>query len=156
MNIFTIGVYNSNEQDFFNKLLEAKVNIFVDVRKRRGVRGKKYSFVNSVYLQQELSHKKIKYIYIKDLAPTEDIRYIQKKIDAKSNILKTNRVRLSDEFKEKYVKLVDNFDFTSFFNSIMDTDNIVFFCVEENHEACHRSLITKHISTKYGGEIIHL
>ncbi len=53
MEFFTIGVYNSSEKEFFDKLLENNIDTFCDIRQRRGVRGAKYSFVNSNRLQQK-------------------------------------------------------------------------------------------------------
>ncbi len=44
MNIFTIGVYGSTEQQFFDKLIENRIDTFCDIRQRRGVRGKEYAF----------------------------------------------------------------------------------------------------------------
>jgi len=63
MEFFTIGVYNSTEKEFFEKLLKNKVDTFCDIRQRRGVRGAKYSFVNSNRLQERLSELDIKYGY---------------------------------------------------------------------------------------------
>ena len=49
MKIFTIGVYNSSETHFFDKLKNNHIDVFCDIRQRRGVRGRKYAFVNSLY-----------------------------------------------------------------------------------------------------------
>ena len=55
MEFFTIGVYNSTEKEFFEKLTQNNIDTFCDIRQRRGVRGSKYSFVNSNRLQQRLN-----------------------------------------------------------------------------------------------------
>ena len=55
MEFFTIGVYNSTETEYFNKLIENNIDTFCDIRQRRGVRGAKYSFVNSNRLQEKLN-----------------------------------------------------------------------------------------------------
>lgn len=55
MEFFTIGVYNSTENEFFNKLTQNNIDTFCDIRQRRGVRGAKYSFVNSNRLQEKLN-----------------------------------------------------------------------------------------------------
>ena len=47
MKIYTIGVYGSSEEEFFGKLTESKIDLFCDIRQRRGVRGRQYAFVNS-------------------------------------------------------------------------------------------------------------
>ena len=37
MKFYTIGVYNSTEQEFFNKLIKNNIDAFYDIRQRRGV-----------------------------------------------------------------------------------------------------------------------
>jgi len=46
MEFYTIGVYNSTEKEFFDKLTKNNIDTFCDIRQRRGVRGSKYAFVN--------------------------------------------------------------------------------------------------------------
>ena len=69
MRIYTIGVYGSTEEDFFGKLTRSKIDLFCDIRQRRGVRGRQYAFVNSSYLQKKLSGLGIGYLYEKRFAP---------------------------------------------------------------------------------------
>ena len=93
INFFTIGVYNSTEEEFFNKLVHNDIDIFCDIRQRRGVRGAKYSFVNSQRLQNKISELGITYIHEINLAPTKKIRELQKQSDlnnkkSRSNFLK--------------------------------------------------------------------
>lgn len=35
--IYTIGVYNSTEESFFKKLQDNNIELFCDIRQRRGV-----------------------------------------------------------------------------------------------------------------------
>ena len=86
MEFFTIGVYNSTEQEYFTKLTENNIDTFCDIRQRRGVRGAKYAFVNSNRLQEKLNELDIKYGHVIDLAPTTDIRDLQK---AYANLYRT-------------------------------------------------------------------
>lgn len=81
MEFFTIGVYNSTEKEFFDKLVDNRIDTFCDIRQRRGVRGSQYMFVNSKRLQTKLSDLDIKYCHILDLAPSTDIRELQKEAD---------------------------------------------------------------------------
>lgn len=55
MEFFTIGVYNSTEKEFFDKLTQNNIDTFCDIRQRRGVRGAKYAFVNKNRLEQRLN-----------------------------------------------------------------------------------------------------
>ncbi|WP_281233101.1 DUF488 domain-containing protein [Flavobacterium gelatinilyticum] len=159
MKVYTIGVYNSTEDDFFKKLINNKIDTFIDVRQRRGVRGSKYSFVNSKKLQQKLSLLNIKYIHQLDLAPSNEVRELQKKADLKKNELKQSREELDNSFKNSYRNLIlDKFDFQYFIDNLQkhNSSKIVFFCVEENSKACHRSLITEKIKNVFNLIINHL
>ncbi len=159
MEFFTIGVYNSTEKEFFNKLLENNIDTFYDIRQRRGVRGAKYSFVNSNRLQLKLAELEIKYGYIPDLAPTTEIRELQKEIDLQKGELKSERQELGKVFVIEYKnRILKNFNFDNFLESLdqIGASRVAFFCVEEHHEACHRSIVAQKISTLYNKEITHL
>jgi len=158
MKFYTIGVYGLTEKEFFQKLLINKIEIFCDIRQRRGVRGSKYAFVNSKRLQKQLNTFGIEYIYIKDLAPTKEIRALQKSIDQKKNVLKKNRDRLSKEFTNSYKDKVSSvFNFEGFLRIFSEANatNIVLFCVEERYAACHRSIVSDKLE-KLGYKVGHL
>ena len=159
MDFFTIGVYNSTEKDFFNKLTLNKIDVFCDIRQRRGVRGAKYSFVNSNRLQQKLNEFAIKYSYIPELAPTIEIRELQKKIDIEKAQLKRERQELGKVFVIEYKnKILKNFDFKKFFENLdqIGAGRVVFFCVEEHPQACHRSLVAEKLINNFNCKITHL
>ena len=145
MEFYTVGVYNSTEKDFFGKLLDNGIDTFCDIRQRRGVRGSKYSFVNSKKLQSKLEELNISYKHILDLAPTTDIRNLQKLADSQNNQLKRNRQELGTVFKSAYKnQVLRKFDFREFLIDLKKggSKRIVLFCVEEHPKACHRSLVT--------------
>lgn len=159
MKIYTIGVYNKTDEEFFDKLVKNKIDTFCDIRQVRGMRGAKYSFVNSNRLQQILAALDINYVYVNALTPTEDVRDIQKAIDQKNGILQTNRVLLDKSFISAYEKKVFNkFNMKKFIEGLTKSGSkkIVFFCVEENHEACHRSIVCKKLQQMFGFEVAHL
>jgi uncharacterized protein (DUF488 family) len=158
MEFFTIGVYNSTEQEYYNKLTENRIDTFCDIRQRRGVRGAKYAFVNSNRLQEKLNELDIKYGHILDLAPTTDIRDLQKEADAQLGELKRDRNKLGKVFTIAYKnRILSNFDFDSFADKLdeVGANRVVLFCVEENPEACHRSIVTDKLE-KLGYKITHL
>ena len=158
MKFFTIGVYGSSEQEYFQKLTDNNIDTFCDIRQRRGVRGSKYAFVNSNKLQQKLNELDIKYGHIAELAPTTEIRDLQKEIDAQKGEVKTERKELGKVFKIEYKnKIIKNFNFDSFIEKLdeVGASNIALFCVEELPEACHRSLVTDKLN-KLGYEFEHL
>lgn len=150
MEFFTIGVFNSKEQTFFDKLTENEIDTFCDIRQRRGVRGSEYSFVNSNRLQQKLKELRINYKHILDLAPTTEIRELQKVADKNIGITKRVRNELGIVFKLAYVeKVLESFDLDKFVSELknIDSKKIVLFCVEEKHEACHRSIVANKLKT---------
>lgn len=148
MIFYTIGVYNLTEEHFFEKLTSNNIDLFIDIRQRRGVRGAKYKFVNSIGLQEKLKILNIDYLYIKDLAPTSEVRDIQKLSDKDSRESKKQRINLSCRFIDAYKEFViAKFDFNSFINILesQKANNIVLFCVEEFSTACHRSIVTEEL-----------
>lgn len=159
MEFFTIGVYNSTENEFFEKLTENNIDTFCDIRQRRGVRGAKYSFVNSNRLQEKLNDLGIKYGYVQDLAPTTEIRELQKEIDAEKGELKSERQELGKVFVIEYKnKILGNFDFDKFFENLdnIGANRIALFCVEEHPEACHRSIVANKLADNFNYKITHL
>lgn len=159
MEFFTIGVYNSTESEFFKNLTDNNIDTFCDIRQRRGVRGSKYSFVNSKKLQFKLEKLNITYKHIIDLAPTTEIRDLQKIADAQKNQLKRDRKELGVVFKSAYKdKILRKFDFHEFISDLKQDNakRVVLFCVEELPKACHRSVVTKRLENEFNFNIIHL
>ncbi|OUM90666.1 MAG: hypothetical protein BAA01_02125 [Bacillus thermozeamaize] len=157
MNIYTIGVYGYSENDFFNKLMDHKIDVFIDIRRRRGMRGRKYAFVNSKYLQMRLEEIGIRYLYQKELSPTQEIRAYQKEEDKKAGVTKHTRNKLSQTFVDKYnEECLDKFDLNSFIYQFEQDSNILFFCVEKFPEACHRYLVTQRLADYPGVRIYHI
>jgi uncharacterized protein (DUF488 family) len=159
MKIYTIGVYGSTEQDFFNKLTENRIDMFCDIRQRRGVRGSEYSFVNSNRLQEKLAGLDIKYGHILGLSPTIEIREKQKSEDLLNNEHKRDRNRLGVIFATEFKKqIIGKFDFDTFVNKLdeIGATRVVLFCVEGKAEACHRSIVAEELRKRYKYEIINL
>ena len=159
MEFFTIGVYNSNEANFFQKLVEAEIDTFCDIRQRRGVRGSKYTFVNSRRLQKRLTDLGVGYVHEKGLAPPKEIRELQKRHDINSGQVKRQRTRLGSVFCREYEnQIINNFDFDDFFRSLEGrlAKRVALFCVEEQPLACHRSLVAAEIQYKTGSLVKEL
>jgi len=159
MTIYTIGVYGSTEQEFFNKLIENRIDTFCDIRQRRGVRGSEYVFVNSNRLQSTLAKLDIKYRHILELAPKTEIREMQHEDDMKHGEKKRDRNQLGNIFSLAYKnKIIQKFDFDNFIDKLdeIGANRIVLFCVETKPEACHRSIVANELSNRYSFEIINL
>lgn len=143
----TIGVYGTNEAKFYEALRKANVDTFCDIRLHRGMRGSKFSYVNSAYLQTKLSEMGIRYVHVKELAPAKKIREMQKEDDKKTGAAKQTRTVLGKVFIGEYKKSnLDTFDAQAFLSSLpQDAKTVAFFCVERAPDACHRSLVTHHL-----------
>lgn len=158
MEFCTIGVYHSTGEEYFKKLTDNNIDTFCDIRQRRGVRGSQYAFVNSKRLQDKLNQLGIKYQHIFALAPTREIRVSQKKADTQTGELKRNRDKLGQDFIKTYREhILEKFDFKPFIDELSEigAKKVVFFCVEEKPEACHRNLVTDQLE-KLGYKITHL
>ncbi len=158
MEFYTIGVFNATEQEYFRKLTENNIDTFCDIRRRRGVRGAKYAFVNSNRLQSKLKELDIKYSHIIDLAPTSEIRDLQKEADAQKGELKRDRGKLGKVFTIAYKdSVLGKFDFDAFIEKLNEigASKVVLFCVEEKPEACHRSIVTDKLK-QLGYKTTHL
>lgn len=158
MKIVTIGVYGYTADEFFSDLQNAGVDLFFDIRWRRGVRGPDYIFANHKRLQARLESLGIGYIHRKDLAPTPEIRKKQQNVDKSERVTKRKRDELSEEFKNAYQQeILAHFDPYDFIRSLGDNINVVAFCcVERVPEACHRSLVASAIQDKVGVDVEHL
>lgn len=158
MEFFSIGVYNSTEQQYFKKLTDNNIDTLCDIRQRRGVRGSQYAFVNSNRLQEKLTELDIKYGHVLELAPTSEIRDLQKEADNQKGELKRDRNELGRVFTLAYKdRILSKFDFDYFIEKLEEigAKRVVLFCVEEKPEACHRSIVTDKLE-KLGYKINHL
>ena len=156
--ILTIGVYGYDEEAFFDALQQAGVDLFCDVRLRRGVRGAQYAFANSQRLQARLEELGIAYLHCKDLAPTKEIRALQYAADDEEKVAKRKRETLSPTFAEAYRdQVLAHFSVLDFLGALPpDTGAVVLFCVERAPEACHRSLAADMIAAELGVEVEHI
>jgi uncharacterized protein (DUF488 family) len=139
-------------------LLQAKVDTFCDVRWRRGVRGARYAFANRERLQAKLQELGIHYLYRRDLAPTPAIRAIQEEDDKARGVLKREREQLARGFVEAYEQqCLAQFDGQTFIEQLgKDSRVVALFCVEQEPDACHRSLIAQHLVNKLEIQVIHI
>lgn len=142
MQIYTIGGYGHTEESFLKTIKENNIDVFIDIRQRRGMRGSTYSFLNAKKLEYNISKIGVTYLYLKNLAPTNEIRDCQKAADQKLGTTKRHRDTLSREFIHAYEKkILSHEDKESILKALSAHKNICFFCVERHHEACHRSVL---------------
>jgi uncharacterized protein (DUF488 family) len=126
--VATIGVYGFDQAGFLAALTRARVTVLLDVRQRRGVRGREYAWANSARLQAALADAGVEYRHLKELAPTTELRQLQYAEDDRRGVGKRSRVELAQAL----------------------------MCVERDPEACHRSLIAERMAAEHGVSVRHL
>lgn len=158
LKIVTIGVYGFTGDQFFDALQRAGVDVFCDIRWRRGVRGAKYAFANHKRLQARLESMGVAYLHRKDLAPPPEIRQRQKDADRQNRVAKRKRAALTPEFIQTYEdQILAAFDPQEFITSLpAETKTLALFCVEQQPAACHRSLLAEKLRQIASLEIEHL
>ncbi len=156
--LVTIGVYGSTEESFFSALREAKVDTFVDLRRRRGVRGALYGYANSNRLQKKFAEMGIRYIHMLDLAPSAEVRDKQDSTDRANKVAKRKRLNLAEVFKEAYTRQhLDLYNSDSFLEAVgPDAKVVALFCVEREPDACHRSLAAAKLAGDLGLQVADL
>jgi uncharacterized protein (DUF488 family) len=156
--ILTIGAYGFTEEAFFRAIQAAGVQVFIDIRWRRGVRGTEYTFVNHKRLVRRLETLGIRYIHRRDLAPTPEIRQHQKAADKNEKITKRKRSTLSPDFITAYQEhILADFDGQAFLDKLPEGAGvIVLFCVERDPAACHRTLVADQLQCFDGVVVDHL
>ena len=153
----TIGVYGFTGEMFLDRLREAGVGRLLDVRQRRGVRGRDYAWANSARLQAALAEAGIEYRHHKELAPTTELRRLQYREDDRLGVGKRSRTRLAREYTERYVaEILDRADLDAVVAGLPTEQGAALMCVERDAAACHRSLIAERLAADYGIEVIHL
>jgi uncharacterized protein (DUF488 family) len=154
--IATIGVYDFDLDSFLAALKEAGIELLLDVRQRRGVRGSEYAWANAQRLQAALTGGSIGYTHIKELAPTTAMREAQYREDDRLGEGKRSRTHLSPEYERLYTEqILDPLELEPIVNWI-GSSHATLLCVERDPEACHRSLIAARLQSDFGFRVEHL
>jgi uncharacterized protein (DUF488 family) len=155
--IATIGVYGWTLESFLAALQAANVQVVLDVRRRRGVRGPEYAWANSARLQAALASAGIEYRHHKELAPTTDLRHVQYAEDARQGVGKRSRLGLAPEYRERYEReILDPVDLGELLRDLPVDGHAALLCVERDSEACHRSLIAERLEAEFGASAVDL
>jgi uncharacterized protein (DUF488 family) len=156
--LVTVGVYGWDEERFFAALREAKVDLLVDIRRRRGVRGSEYAFANAARLQERLRALGIGYLHRIDLSPSDSLRTRQSAADKEERVARRQRTELSAQFKEGYQQeVMAGFDSERFVSELPPrTEVAALLCVEREPSACHRGLLAARIQKDLAVDIRHL
>lgn len=154
--IATIGIYGFDLAAFLDVLDSAEVQVVIDVRQRRGVRGGQYAWANSLRLQAALGEAGIGYRHMKELAPTTELRELQYREDARRGEGKRSRTVLAPEYVRLYTQtILEPADLNSIGEIACET-RLALLCVEGDPEACHRSLTAERLQRDWGLTPTHL
>jgi uncharacterized protein (DUF488 family) len=155
--IATIGVYDADLDSFLAALHAADVALVLDVRQRRGVRGREYAWANAQRLEAALADAGIAYEHRKELAPTTELRQLQYAEDDRLGVGKRSRHELAPAYVDGYRReILDQADLDAVVVRMPDDRTTALLCVERDPEACHRSLVAVELAEAFGLDVIHL
>jgi uncharacterized protein (DUF488 family) len=155
--VTTIGVYGFTADEFLRTLRDADVRVLLDIRQRRGVRGREYAWANAKRLQAALEDAGIAYEHHRELAPTTEMRQLQYAEDDRKGVGKRSRTELAPAYAERYTReILDQADLGAIVAALPPEGAGALFCVERDPEACHRSLVADRLASEHGVEVEHL
>jgi Protein of unknown function, DUF488 len=155
--VVTIGVYEWDLDHFLAALRAADVRLLLDVRQRRGVRGREYAWANANRLQRALALAGVDYQHHLELAPTTELRQLQYAQDAREGVGKRSRRELAAEYRDRYTaEILDRADLGAVARELPKDGAAALFCVERDPQACHRSIIANRVEAEYGVGVGHL
>jgi uncharacterized protein (DUF488 family) len=155
--VVTIGVYEWDLESFLRALAGADVRLLLDVRQRRGVRGPEYTWANAARLQTALAGAGVAYEHHRELAPTTELRQVQYAEDARRGEGKRSRTVLAPEYATRYTReILDQAPLGALAAELPAAGASALLCVEQDPEACHRSLIAERMAAEHGVQVGHL
>ena len=153
----TIGVYGFSAETFLAALRTAGVTLVLDVRQRRGVRGREYAWANSLRLQAALAGAAIGYRHVPALAPTTELRHLQYSADDRAGVGKRSRLELDPEYVERYTReILEPADLDELVEALPAEGVSALLCVERDPAACHRSLVAAALARDYGASVVDI
>ena len=157
MRLATIGVYGFTLEQFVAKLREADVRLVLDVRQRRGVRGREYAWANAKRLEAALTEAGIGYRHHPELAPTTELRQLQYREDDRQGVGKRSRIALAPEYAGRYTEeILVAADLDAVMAELPQAGTAALLCVERDPGACHRSLVAGRVEREHGLPVVHL
>jgi uncharacterized protein (DUF488 family) len=153
----TIGVYGFDADHFFAALRDAGVDLLVDIRRRRGVRGTEYAFANARRLAAALTDRGLAYAHVIELAPTTDLLHLQHDIDRGSGTSVRARTRLAPEYVSRYeAEILGTADLGAHADRLAPYARPALLCVETDPSTCHRSLAAGALAPLLRAPVLHL
>jgi len=158
LRVFTIGVYGASRETFFAALERAGADVLIDIRRRRAVRGPRYTFANAARLTAELERLGIAYRHELGLAPSAAMLKLQHEADARAKRLLSERTELAPGYVKRYTaQVLERFDFDALAAELTGFRAPVLMCIERIPAACHRSLAAPRLARALGtDDVDHL
>ena len=151
--ILTIGIHGWDAESWIAALQAAGCDRVVDIRARRGVRGREYAFGNRARLEALLRDAGIAYLHVPELAPSREMRDVQAAADAASRQPKRSRTVLSEEFRRAYEQgIAAQVDWADLMRRV-DGVAPALLCVERLPTACHRSIAASRLAASAGARV---
>ncbi len=148
--MLTIGVYGWEANAWLSALARAGCDRVVDIRARRGVRGREYAFANRRRLEALLRDAGIAYLHLPELAPSREMRDVQAAADTASRQPKRARTVLDSAFAEAYEQgIAAQVDWADLVRRV-DGVAPALLCVERLPTACHRSIAASRLAASAG------
>jgi uncharacterized protein (DUF488 family) len=137
-------------------LRDAHVDVVVDIRRRRGVRGAEYAFANVGRLTAALSANEIDYLHLLDLAPSKEMLTLQHEIDRQGAGVRS-RTALAPEYIRRYSReILGAADLDVVTDTLSRYARPALLCVEHDPATCHRSLAAAALAPRLGVTVEHL
>lgn len=145
MIIYTIGFTKKSAEEFFEKIINEKIEVLIDTRLNNQSQLSGFSKGRDLpYFLKELAN--CKYIYEKNYAPTKDLLNEYKK-----------GITSWDEYEVKYNKLIQTRNMVeNFIKNYSNYSRVVILCSEHAPEHCHRRLLVDAIIKNIECEVVHL
>jgi uncharacterized protein (DUF488 family) len=155
--VATVGVHGADLDSFLLALRAADVQLLLDIRRRRGVRGREFAWANARRLQAALCEAGIAYAHRLELAPTAELRQLQDAEDARRGESARSRQLLAAAYVERFRReILDGADLGAVLASMPEDATTALLCVEREPGACHRSLVAQELAERFGVDVVHL
>jgi uncharacterized protein (DUF488 family) len=148
--VLTIGIHGWDAESWVGALRAAGCDLVVDIRARRGIRGREYVFGNRARLETLLRDAGIGYLHLPELAPSQEMRAVQSAADTASRQPKRLRTVLDPAFAKAYEQGIAAR--VNWGDLVRRVDGVTpaLLCVERLPTACHRSIAASRLAASAG------
>jgi len=137
-------------------LTDNGVDLLVDIRRRRGVRGPEYAWANAKKLNGLLYDVHVFYEHVLELAPSTELLHFQHEIDRHGAGMRS-RTALDPQYIERYEnEVLATADLDAIAELLNPYERPALLCVEADASTCHRSLAAAALAPHLNASVRHL